>query len=199
MRRTSVSLLIVDDHDVVTWGFRFLLVRLPWVTQCLQAKDGAEAVELARRYGPHVSLIDLDLDRESGIAVCARVQAACPHTQLLLMSGGAAVPDHALKAVGAAGFISKAWEVEDTISVIRAVGLGLSFNGAIPAKSVTLSHREQDVLAQIATGATNREIAETLYLSPHTVKQHASAAFRKLNARNRLDAVQRARRLGFVP
>jgi DNA-binding NarL/FixJ family response regulator len=61
-----------------------------------------------------------------------------------------------------------------------------------------LSPREQEVLELVATGATNREIAERLHLSPHTVKEHTSALYRKLQARNRADAVLRAQRLGIL-
>jgi DNA-binding NarL/FixJ family response regulator len=61
-----------------------------------------------------------------------------------------------------------------------------------------LTEREQDVLKLVAAGATNREIAVSLHLSPHTVKEYASALYRKLEARNRTDAVQRARRLGVL-
>jgi two-component system response regulator DesR len=61
----------------------------------------------------------------------------------------------------------------------------------------TLTKRESEVLALIAGGSTNREIADVLYLSPHTVKEHTSTVYRKLGARNRADAVQRAQRLGL--
>jgi two-component system response regulator DesR len=61
-----------------------------------------------------------------------------------------------------------------------------------------LSERERAVLALIAAGSTNREIAEQLYLSPHTVKEHTSALYRKLHARNRAEAVQRAQRIGLL-
>jgi DNA-binding NarL/FixJ family response regulator len=198
--RRQISLLVADDHEVVTWGFRLLLCRMPWVKRCLQASDGAQALALARRYEPHVAIVDLELGDESGADVCTSIRQVSPRTQVLLMSSGTSVPDVTLRAVGASGYVAKAWPLEEAIAVIRAVGLGLTFNGTMcPSTMVSLSAREQDVLVRIAGGETNREIADALYLSPHTVKQHASAAFRKLQARNRTDAVQRARRLGLVP
>jgi DNA-binding NarL/FixJ family response regulator len=198
--RSRVTLLVVDDQAVVSWGFRYLLGQVPWVARCLQAKDLAEAEQLARRFGPTVALIDLDLGAESGLETCAAVRESSSHTQILLMSTAPSVPDRVLRDSGASGFVSKSWPIDDIISVIRVVGLGLTFRGPAeaPRTEGVLSEREHDVLARIATGATNREIAAALLLSPHTVKQHASAAFRKLNARNRTDAVQRARRLGLV-
>jgi DNA-binding NarL/FixJ family response regulator len=198
--RTKVSLLVVEDQAVVSWGFRYVLSQVPWITRCLQAKDHDEAEQMARRYEPNVALVDLDLGADSGLDTCAMVRASCPHAQILLMSTAPSVPDRALRAAGAAGFISKSWPIDDIVSVIRVVGLGLSFRAPVTesAGETRLSEREHDVLARIANGETNREIAAVLLLSPHTVKQHASAAFRKLNARNRTDAVQRARRLGIV-
>jgi two-component system response regulator DesR len=86
------------------------------------------------------------------------------------------------------------------------VGLGMSMfepedeattNGA-GARGPGLTPREQEVLELVATGATNREIAAELHLSPHTVKEHASALYKKLEARNRADAVLRAQRLGIL-
>ena len=91
--------------------------------------------------------------------------------------------------------------MQDSVAVVRAAGLGLDFSGAMNgggADEVSLSAREHDVLTRIAMGETNREIADALYLSPHTVKQHASAAFRKIGARNRTEAVDRARRVGLI-
>lgn len=173
---------------------------MPWISRCLQAKDRGEAEQLARRFDPDVALVDLDLGAESGLAICQALRASCSHTQILLMSSAPSIPDRTLKGADVAGFVSKCWPIEDIVSVIRVIGLGLCFRGPSPEVSAmdTLSDREHDVLARIATGETNREIAAALLLSPHTVKQHASAAFRKLQARNRTDAVQRAGRLGIV-
>ena len=82
---------------------------------------------------------------------------------------------------------------------MRTVGLGMT---VFPRKSdqpaPLLSEREREVLDLIAAGSTNREIAARLFLSPHTVKEHTSALYRKLNARNRAEAVQRAQRVGLL-
>ncbi len=82
---------------------------------------------------------------------------------------------------------------------VRMVGLGMTmFPPQAEQPSTLLSEREREVLDLIATGSTNREIAEQLYLSPHTVKEHTSALYRKLKARNRAEAVQRAQRIGLL-
>ncbi len=65
-----LSVLVVDDHDVVHWGIRLMLTQQPWVDRCLSAHSGAEAIELAVRYRPHVALVDLFIGEESGAEVC---------------------------------------------------------------------------------------------------------------------------------
>ena len=84
---------------------------------------------------------------------------------------------------------------------VRMVALGMSLFEPGPSPEdgrLTLSSREREVLEGIAGGATNREIAGALHLSPHTVKEHTSALYRKLEVRNRAEAVQRAQRLGLL-
>jgi two-component system response regulator DesR len=79
------------------------------------------------------------------------------------------------------------------------VGLGMDVFAPSPASDQTpLSEREREVIALIATGSTNREIAERLFLSPHTVKEYVSGIYRKLDVRNRAEAVKRAQRLGLL-
>ena len=80
-------MLVVDDHDVVHWGFRVLLGEQPWVERCLAARTGAEALELTRTLRPHVALVDLFLAGESGADVCKSIRAASPSTRVLLISG----------------------------------------------------------------------------------------------------------------
>ena len=157
-----LRVLIVDDHEVVHWGFRLLLAEQPWVERCLSARDGEEARSLARRYEPDVALVDLFLGRESGAEVCEVVRETSPRTRLLLISGAGRVSPQEQPAPGG------------------------------------LSERERDVLGLIAAGSTNREIARRLYLSPHTVKEHTSALYRKLEVRNRAEAVRRAQHLGLL-
>jgi two-component system response regulator DesR len=85
------------------------------------------------------------------------------------------------------------------VSAVRRVGLGMTlFPPKADQPEPMLSEREREVLALIAAGSTNREIAQRLYLSPHTVKEHTSALYRKLHARNRAEAVQRAQRIGLL-
>ena len=102
-------------------------------------------------------------------------------------------------SAGASGFVSKDWGAPDVVEAVRMVGLGMDvFTPIEDPDQVPLSKRERDVVGLIASGATNREIAERLYLSPHTVKEYTSSVYRKLGVRNRAEAVKRAQRIGLI-
>jgi DNA-binding NarL/FixJ family response regulator len=194
----SMRVLVVDDHDVVQWGFRLLLGEQPWVERCAAAASGEEAIELARRLKPDVAMIDLFLGEESGAELCEGIRETSPDTRVLLISGAGWISREAARAAGAAGFIGKDWSAADVTRAVRMVGKGMTvFPPQEEPAPTNLTPREREVLALIADGSTNREIADRLYLSPHTVKDHTSALYRKLGVRNRAEAVQRAERLGL--
>jgi two-component system response regulator DesR len=191
--------LVVDDHDVVQWGFRVLLGEQPWVERCLAARTGAEALELVERFRPHVALVDLFLSGESGADVSMGIRRTSPSTRILLISGAGRMSPAAARAAGASGFVSKDLEAREVAAAVRMVGMGMTmFAPKSDQPEPLLSEREREVLEEIAAGSTNREIAQRLYLSPHTVKEHTSALYRKLGARNRAEAVQRAQRIGLL-
>ena len=194
-----LRVLIVDDHEVVHWGFRLMLGEQPWVERCLSARDAREAVALATRYEPHVALVDLFVGQESGAEICERLRALSPITNVLLISGAGRISPNAARAAGAAGFISKDWPAAEIAAAVRRVGLGQTvFRAHEGPQAPLLTDREREVLEEIGSGATNREIAGRLYLSPHTVKEHTSSLYRKLQVRNRAEAVQKAQRLGLI-
>jgi DNA-binding NarL/FixJ family response regulator len=196
-----LRVLVVDDHDVVHWGFRVMLSELPWVERCLSARNGDEAIALARRHEPDVALVDLFVGEESGPEICEQLHLAHRDIKVLLISGAGRISTEAARACGATGFVPKDWPAADIARAVRMVGLGMSMfdpESVAEPSGPSLTDRESAVLQLIATGATNREIAGELHLSPHTVKEHASALYRKLEARNRADAVLRAQRLGIL-
>ena len=195
----KLRVLVVDDHDVVHWGFRVLLGEQPWVARCLAARTGAEALEILREFPADVALVDLFLHGESGADVCDSIRRASPVTRVLLISGAGRMSPAAARAAGASGFVSKDWEAREVARAVRMVGLGATvFAPTAEQPAPPLSEREREVLHLIAAGLTNREIGEALFLSPHTVKEHTSAVYRKLGARNRAEAVQRAQRVGLL-
>jgi DNA-binding NarL/FixJ family response regulator len=194
----GLRVLVVDDHDVVHWGFRLLLERQSWVERCEVAPGGEEAMELARRLKPDVALIDLLLRDESGAELCEELHAALPETRILLLSGVGSISPAVARRAGASGFVSKDLGAGDIVKAVRMVALGMEVFGRGEEHPGPLSGREREVVGLIATGATNREIAQRLFLSPHTVKEHTSAIYRKLGVRNRAEAVKRAQRLGII-
>ena len=194
----GLRVLVVDDHDVVQWGFRLLLDKQSWVERCLAASSGEEAVEICRRVQPEVALVDMLLGSESGAEVCEEIREVSPGTRVLLISGAGALSPNVARSAGASGFISKDWSAVDVVKAVRMVSLGSEVFADPAALSSPLSEREQEVLALIATGSTNKEIASLLHLSPHTVKEHTSAIYRKLGVRNRAEATRQAQRLRIL-
>jgi len=194
----KLRVLVVDDHDVVQWGFRLLLEKQSWVERCLAASSGEEAVEICRRLRPEVALVDMLLGVESGAEVCEEIRQASPTTRVLLISGAGVISPNVARSAGASGFISKDWSAVDVVKAVRMVSLGTEVFADHAALDSPLSEREQEVLSLIATGSTNKEIASQLHLSPHTVKEHTSAIYRKLGVRNRAEATRQAQRLKIL-
>ncbi len=195
--RGYVRILVACDHEVVQWSLRALLGAQPWVERCLQARSADEAVGLAHRYEPHVALVDAVLGETWGVTVCERLQQLAPAPTVLLWATSGQVSTGAAQAAGAAGVVPRTWPVTELALALRSAAQGLPAGDA-GADQVRLSPRERQVLAELATGATNGEIATRLVLSPHTVKDHVSAVYRKLGVRNRAQAVQRGRHLGLT-
>jgi two-component system response regulator DesR len=201
-RDLCLRVIIVDDHDVVHWGFRLLLSRQPWVEVCEAARTAEEALTLVDRLAPDVALVDLFLGEESGAELTKEIRTRSPDTRVLLISGAGTVSRAAATNAGAAGFVLKDWGATDVVKAVRMVALGMEVfepqQQETSLSALGLTAREREVLAEIATGATNREIGDHLYLSPHTVKEHTSSIYRKLGVRNRAAAVQHAQQLGLL-
>lgn len=197
---TARRILVVDDHEIVRTGLRMVLSRQEWVARCFEAADGAQATDLARRYVPHVTLVDVLLGPESGLDVCQALLSENPQMQVVLMSGSGRVSRPVALAAGARGFFAKDWSSDAIAAAVRRVSIGktvfLRSDEAAPAQQ--LSRRELDVLQQLVNGLSNREVASALFLSHHTVKQHTCSLYRKLGVRNRAEAAGRARLLGLV-
>ena len=193
----SVRLLAVDPHELITWGLRGVLSQQPLVERCLQANDLAQAGRIAAHYTPHVILVDGSLATHDG--EFHTLQSASPASRLVVMTERPSVPARLLRTVRACGFVSKSWGLEEIVAAVRLAGLGLGLappelSGDVPQ----LTPREEQVLSMIARGETNDQIALDLKLSPNTIKQHASRAYRKLNAHNRTEAVRRAQFHGLI-
>ena len=195
-----LRVLVVDDHDVVHWGFRLLLEKQSWVGECAAATNGEEAMRQASRLRPHVALVDLFLQSESGAEVAEELRSRDPAIRVLLISGAGRISPAVARAAGASGFVSKDWGAADVVRAVRMVALGQEVFEPGPAEQngIALSEREREVVGHIAQGLPNAEIARALHLSPHTVKEHTSGIYRKLDVRNRAAAVKRAQGMGLI-
>jgi len=199
MTGRRLRVLVVHEHDVIRSGFRLLLGRLDWIERCLGARTPTEALAAWRRYRPHVALVDLFVGGMSGTDLCRGMRAERPNGHVLLMSSNGRVSTNVAASVGASGFVPTGLSAERIAHVVREAGLGNAIFQPQPRTGRGLTAREQEVLELVASGATNREIAERLFMSPHTIKGHTRELFRKLRARNRTEAVQRAQRVGLLP
>jgi DNA-binding NarL/FixJ family response regulator len=192
----SLVVLVVDDLDVGHVGLYVLLNRQRWAGRVLSARCADAAIALAYTHQPAVAIVNLFVAGHSGTEICRAIRSRSPRTRVLLMSSSGTLSQRAASAMGAAGFVAKNGSVGELLEAVRAVGqeppeadeMGRSL----------LSPTQQRILDLIAQGATNRAIAERLQLSPNTVKAHASELYRRLNARNRAEAVQLAERLGLL-
>ena len=194
-----MRILVVDDHDVVHWGFRLMLSQQPWVERCLSARNSTEAVAHALRYEPHVALVDLFVGDASGAEICEQLRDRSPQTRVLFISGAGRLSPSAARAAGASGFVPKEWPAQEIAQAVQLVGRGMTVFGDDGDRHANrLSEREREVLELMASGATNREIADDLHLSPWTIKEYTGALYRKLEVRNRAEAVQRGQRLGLI-
>jgi DNA-binding NarL/FixJ family response regulator len=194
-----LRVLVADEQEIIHWGFRSLLMAQDWVERYLGAQTAEEAIELVRAYEPHVAMVDVMVGEDSGAALCQRIREVCPRTRVLLMSRSGGITAQSARAAGAFGSVPKQWSAHDLAGAARMVALGMTvFAPDREQPGALLSERERQVLHLIASGSTNREIAERLFLSPHTVKDHTSTLYKKVKAKNRADAIQRAQRLGLL-
>jgi two-component system response regulator DesR len=197
-RERQLRVLVVHDHDIVRSGFRLVLGHLPWVERCLGAANVEEAVALWTRYEPHVAIIDLFVGDTAGTDVCRQLRRLRPHAHVLLMSANERIAASAATVAGASGFISIGASGEDIAHAVLLAGLGRTTTRPPTTSFGLLSGRQREVLRLLAGGATNREIAKDLCLSPHTVKGHTTAVYKRLQVRNRAEAVLRAQRVGLL-
>ncbi|MDZ4720881.1 MAG: response regulator transcription factor [Roseiflexaceae bacterium] len=203
---SSLRLVLVDDHQVVRLGLRTLLGSEPDITIIGEAGSAAEALQVVSRLQPDIVLMDIRLPDQSGITACQQVRQRWPSVQVLMLTSFAD-EDLVLEAInaGAAGYVLKQIGNDDLVRAIRAVGHGDAVLDPVVTRHLLarvrraeheahgaafhdLSERELAVLALIAEGKTNAEIAEVLMLSEKTARNHVSTILEKLHLTNRIEA-----------
>jgi DNA-binding NarL/FixJ family response regulator len=196
--------LIVDDHQVVRQGLRFLLEQEDGIEVVGECADGPSAIQAVRTLQPTVVLLDLFLPGQDGIGVLAQIKQDRPATEVLMLTSSAD-DEHLLAAVraGALAYLPKTAGVDQVVTSVRAAARGESvLEPRIAARLVRevraatirrrpldqLSPRELEVLAALARGRSNRQIARTLAISEETVKAHVSSILAKLQLADRTQA-----------
>jgi|WetSurMetagenome_2_1015567.scaffolds.fasta_scaffold23082_3 two-component system, NarL family, response regulator LiaR len=207
----SIQVLIADDHSVVRQGLRMFLSSDPELEIVGEARDGAEAVRLARQLQPDVVLMDLLMPVMDGIAATAAIRREVPATEVVALTSvleDAAVVD-AVRA-GAIGYLLKDTDAHELRRVIKAAAAGqvqlspqatarLLREVRTPEKGTDLlTERETDVLRLLAQGKTNKEIAREFHIAEQTVKTHVSHVLDKLGVPSRTQAALYAIRVGLV-
>jgi NarL family two-component system response regulator LiaR len=209
-----IRVLIVDDHQVVRQGLRYVLEDEVDIEVVGEANDGNAALEAIARLKPDVVLLDLKMPELDGFGVLEQLQATALRPAVIVLTSYAD-DDMAIEAVrgGATSYLPKTTAVGRVVEAVHAAARGGSvFDpeiGALLARQVragtssdplaTLSRREREVLVGLSRGQSNREIARTLSLSEETVKTYVSALLAKLGLKDRTQAAIFGLQQGLVP
>jgi DNA-binding NarL/FixJ family response regulator len=198
----AISVLIVDDHPVVRQGLRALLDVQDDIVVAGEAGDGPAALSLATSLRPDIVLLDLKMPGMDGFAMLEPLRAAGLRVLVLTSATEPSAAAQAVRA-GAAGVLYKDIDPDALVRAIRSVrdgnvllapeALGSLVRGS---RVDTLTPREREVLAAIAEGRSNREIARSLRVSEKTVKAHVSSVLAKLGVQDRTQAAVYAVRNG---
>jgi DNA-binding NarL/FixJ family response regulator len=192
---SSVRAIVIDAHAPSRIGLAAILDEQPWIERCLHAADSTESVTLIRRHHPDVAILDVSQTGPFAGSIAATIRGAHPGVQIILISRCLTALGAPPASLGAIGFLPAGVSGEDVIAAVRAAVLSdeaLEPTIASSAGALELSDREREILFLLATGKTNREIAERLHVGPDSVKKTATALYRKLGVRNRTEAAQRA-------
>ncbi len=201
----TVRIMIAEDQTMVRQALVALLELEPDIEVVAQAATGDEALAMARKHGPDVAVLDIEMPGASGIEVAQRLQADRFAGKVVIVTTFDR-PGYlrAAMAAGASGFLLKDAPAADLAAAIRQVAAGgrvvdQSLAAAALAQGDSpLTEREAEVLAAAAGHDAIADIAAGLHLSNGTVRNHLSAAIQKLGARNRAEAVQLAQQKGWL-
>jgi len=217
----TIKVLVVDDHALFRHGIAAVLANQENLEVVGEASDGLEAIEKAKEIAPDVILMDLMMPRCSGLEATQALQAEMPQVNILVLTVSDKEADlFAAIKFGARGYILKNTEPDELIHAISHIAqggvivsplmatklldevkdLGVSIDrGLVQEADTNVSPREVEVLQLIAQGATNKEIADSLFISENTVKTHLRNIMEKLHLANRSQAAAYAVKKGLVP
>lgn len=207
-----IRILIVDDHHVVRRGLMFFLKTQKDMDIVGEAVNGKEAIEMTEKLKPDVILMDLIMPEMDGIQATKRIKSKYPGIHVLMLTSFSD-RDHVIPALkaGAAGYQLKDIEPDELAESIRKLMRGentlhpeattlmeLGPGEMLPHEKSPLTPREQDVLAELTKGKSNKEIASSLFVTEKTVKTHISNIFTKLEVQDRTQAALYAVKHGLT-
>lgn len=207
--RKPVRCIVADDHAATRQGASEILSAQGDIEVLASASDGSEAVHLIGHYRPDLAVIDVLMPGKGGLDVCREVREAGLPTAVLIYTG---FPDpevvRACLEAGARGFVLKSAPAEELLRAVRTVAAGDTYidhtatraeaEAPVDGERSLLSKREREVLQLLADGRTNDQAAESVGLSPATVRTYVENAMHKLKADSRTHAVAVAVRLGLI-
>ncbi len=211
----SIRVLVADDQSMVRAGFRMLLTGEQDIEVVAEASNGLEAIALTERYDPAVVLMDIQMPEVDGLEATRRILAGNSAARILILTTfGLEEYVYAALRAGASGFVLKDDPAEQLIAAVRTVAAGNALlspaitrqvirkftriSRPAPPKAVgELTERELEILRLIATGLSNAEIGQELYISETTVKTHVTHVLAKLGLRDRVQAVVLAYQTGL--
>ncbi len=206
MSPANIRVLIVDDHPVVRTGLALMIKYEPEMEVVAEAGDGAQAVQLFRQHQPDVTLMDLRMPGMGGVDAITAIRQELPDACIIVLTTYDGDEDiyRGLQA-GAKGYVLKGTNCEQLLDAIRQVHAGQTHIPAVVGAKLAnrlsgpqLSKREQDVLRLLATGMSNREIADTLGIGEGTVKFHVNNILSKLQVSDRTQAALIALKRGIA-
>ena len=211
----TIRLMLADDHQMLREGLRRSMTEAGFDVVG-EATDGVEAVRLAEELLPDVILMDVSMPNCDGVEACRQVKSTPGSAKvvMLTMHADKEVLTNAIRA-GASGYLVKDCSTEEIAEAVRLAAGGDTVLSPQLAKSMldevrrldskmrqeedrTITKREEEVLQLIADGCSKPEVAERLYISQKTDKNHLASIYQKLDARDRTQAVPQAVRLGIV-
>lgn len=208
----SIRILLIEDQTLMRQGLKTILDLEPGMTVVGEADDGEPGIQKALELRPDVILMDIQMPRLNGIEATKAICAAWPEAKVLILTTFAR-DEYVYQGVraGAMGFLLKDAPAEDLIRTIQRINNGEAFVQPEIASRVLreligperqpfepITDREREVLVLLAQGMSNREIAEQLVVTEGTVKNHVSNILSKLQAENRTQAADIARRYGLA-